>query len=397
MYKKIFVILFIIMMMFFGFSPSLALQESSPGQPAEGEIIRSAEGAQETASEVQAFRSSRMIGSVVQNPQGEQLGTIQDLIIDTESGQILFGVLSCCGFLGLGEDLFAIPWELFIPKPVPGIFILDVSADTLKEAPGFPPDQWPAIGDHQWGSGIYQYYGYSPRQIPGAGYGYGLTGIEPQAGGWGIATPYGREFNPETVQTFQAEVIRIDRFVPMTGMSEGVELIVDLEGSRTEVHLGPSWYLRYQDFEIQAGDTVEVTGSRIELGGIPIVIATRIVSPEVTLNLRNELGYPVWSAIPPMESAVIEGQEAVVNIYEYLFIPGAIEVSPGTKVTWTNHDIAPHIVTSGIISEELTGETFKSPELQFGEQYAYTFTEPGEYPYFCSFHPNMTGRVSVSE
>jgi len=289
------------------------------------------------------------------------------------------------------------PGNLFIPKPVPGIFILDVSAKTLKDAPGFPADQWPAIGDREWGSGIYQYYGYLPQQFPAAGYGYSLTGIEPQAGGWGIATPYGREFNPETVQTFTAEVLRVDSFVPMTGMIEGVELIVDLEGNRTEVHLGPSWYLQYQDFEVEQGDQLEITGSRIELGGLPIVIATKIESPESTLNLRNELGYPLWSAIPPMESTVIEDQELAVNIFEYLFIPGVIEVSPGTTVTWINRDIASHIVTSGIMTEDLTGEIFKSLELQSGEQYSYTFTEPGEYPYFCSFHPNMTGRVSVSE
>lgn len=215
--KKIFVILLITLFMFTDISSSLALQEeTSQGKP-EGEIIRSEEGSVVTASNVLAFRSSDIVGSAVQNLQGEQLGNIENLIVDTESGQILFAVLSCCGFLGLGEDLYAIPWELFTPKPVLGIFILDVTAETLKDAPGFPADQWPVIGNREWGSGIYQYYGYLPQQFPAAGYGYGLTGIEPQDGGWGISTPYGREFNPETVQTFEAEVLRVDSFVPMTG------------------------------------------------------------------------------------------------------------------------------------------------------------------------------------
>ena len=210
-------------------------------------------------------------------------------------------------------------------------------------------------------------------------------------------SPYGMMFNPETVETFETEVIRVDRFVPMTGMTEGIELIINLEGNPAPVHLGPSWYLENQDFNIQEGDTVEITGSRTEMGSLPGIIATKIVSPEGTLNLRNELGSPVWSEIPPMEVVVIEDKEAVVNIYEYLFYPGAIEVTPGTTLTWINRDPAPHTVTSGVTGDDNTGEIFDSPELQTGQEFSYTFNEPGVYPYFCRFHPSMTGRVIVSE
>ncbi len=375
-----------------GAIPSFAMQDDPSDGQAEGEIIRAAEEDRNPF----AFRSSDIIGSAVQHPNGEQLGNIEDLIVDTETGQTLFAVLSCCGFLGFGTDLFAVPWESLTPKPTLGIFILDVELERLRETPTFSPDNWPAIGDREWGAGIYQYYGYSPQTYPGSSHVYSPYSQSPQ-GGWGIDTPYGMQFNPETVEIFEAEVIRIDRFIPMTDMDEGVELIVNLEGSQIEVHLGPSWYLEYQDFDIQQGDTVEITGSRIEMGGLPVVIATEIVSTEGTLNLRNELGYPLWSVITPMETVVIEEKEAEVSIYEYLFIPVAIEVSPGTTVTWINLDIAPHIVTSGITGDDNTGEIFKSPELQTDQEYSYTFTEPGVYPYFCGFHPNMTGRVIVSE
>jgi plastocyanin len=94
---------------------------------------------------------------------------------------------------------------------------------------------------------------------------------------------------------------------------------------------------------------------------------------------------------------MIEDKEAMVNIYEFLFVPGAVEVTPGTTITWINHDIAPHTVTSGITGDDNVGETFDSPELQPGQDFNYTFNEPGIYPYFCRFHPNMTGRVIVSE
>ena len=370
---------------------SLAQQVTPTGGQEEVTI-----SAAEEARNPFAFRSSDIIGSDVQNLQGEQLGNIENLIVDTESGQIIFAVLSCCGFLGFGTDLFAVPWESLTPKPALGIFILDVELQRLRETPTFSPDNWPAIGDRQWGRGILEYYGYPFSAYPGSGYGYWPYSPEPQMG-WGMDTAYGMQFNPETVETFEAEVIRIDRFVPMTGMDEGIELIINLEGEPTPVHLGPSWYLQYQDYDIQEGATMEITGSRINLQGLPVVIATRIVSMEGTLNLRNELGYTLWSPIPPMETVLIEGEEAVVNIYEHLFFPGAIEIAPGTTITWINRDSAPHTVTSGVTGDDKTGEVFDSPELQIGQEFSYTFNEPGIYPYFCRFHPNMTGRVTVLE
>lgn len=377
-----------------GIIPSFAMQDTSSGGQTEEEISRVAEGDQNLF----AFRSSDIVGSSVQNLQGEQLGNIENLIVDTQSGQILFAVLSCCGFLGFGTDLFAVPWVNLTPKPASGIFILDVELERLREAPTFSPDNWPAIGDRQWGVGIYQHYGYPPQTYPATGYGYGYAPY-PQGtqGGWAMNTPYGMMFNPETVETFETEVVRVDRFVPMPGMAEGIELIINLEGDPAPVHLGPSWYLEYQDFDIQEGDMVEITGSRIEMGGLPMIIATKIISMDDTLNLRNELGYPLWSEIPPMESVVIEGEEALVNIYEYLFYPGAIEITLGTTVTWINRDPALHTVTSGVTGDDNTGEFFDSPELQTGQEFSHTFDETGLYPYFCRFHPNMTGRVIVSE
>ncbi len=58
------------------------------------------------------------------------------------------------------------------------------------------------------------------------------------------------------------------------------------------------------------------------------------------------------------------------------------------KVTWTNHDEAPHSVVS-------TGKLFASPALDTGEQVSQMFTKPGEYGYYCSIHPKMTGKVVV--
>jgi plastocyanin len=74
--------------------------------------------------------------------------------------------------------------------------------------------------------------------------------------------------------------------------------------------------------------------------------------------------------------------------------PNPIEVSIDDTVTWTNDDIAQHTVTSGE-SGEPDGE-FDSGIMSTGATFDHTFTEAGEYPYFCTLHPNMVGTVSVS-
>ncbi len=79
---------------------------------------------------------------------------------------------------------------------------------------------------------------------------------------------------------------------------------------------------------------------------------------------------------------------AEVKIDNFSFGPAAISVTVGTTVTWTNRDDIPHTVVS-------TEKVFKSKVLDTDEKFSYTFTKPGEYPYFCSIHPKMTGKVIV--
>ena len=82
------------------------------------------------------------------------------------------------------------------------------------------------------------------------------------------------------------------------------------------------------------------------------------------------------------------------------YSPNPIQVSVGTTVTWTNNDSQPHTVTSG--SNGQPDNKFNSspnfnPLLNPGQTFSFTFTQAGNYPYFCTLHPNMVGTVSVSQ
>ena len=81
-------------------------------------------------------------------------------------------------------------------------------------------------------------------------------------------------------------------------------------------------------------------------------------------------------------------QTAEVKIDNFTFDPGSRTVSVGAKVTWTNRDDIPHTVVS-------VKKLFASPVLDTGESFSHVFEAPGEYPYYCSVHPHMTGSVSA--
>ena len=79
---------------------------------------------------------------------------------------------------------------------------------------------------------------------------------------------------------------------------------------------------------------------------------------------------------------------AAVQIDNFTFEAPTLTVRPGTTVTWTNQDDIPHTVVAN-------DKSFKSRVLDSDERFAFTFTRPGEYAYFCSLHPHMVGKVIV--
>jgi len=82
-------------------------------------------------------------------------------MIDLSNGKVAYAVLSFGGFLGLGDKLFAIPWQALQLRVHEHAFTLNVSKETLERAEGFDKDNWP-ITSREWLSSMYSYYGYQP-------------------------------------------------------------------------------------------------------------------------------------------------------------------------------------------------------------------------------------------
>ncbi|HJW56770.1 MAG TPA: PRC-barrel domain-containing protein [Burkholderiaceae bacterium] len=101
-------------------------------------------------------------GDKVVNMHGDDLGKIEDIMLDVPNGRIAYAVLSFGGILGMGEKLFAIPWNALTMDADRECFILDIEEDRLKNAPGFDKDHWPSMADATWASQVYGYYNTRP-------------------------------------------------------------------------------------------------------------------------------------------------------------------------------------------------------------------------------------------
>ena len=94
-------------------------------------------------------------------------------------------------------------------------------------------------------------------------------------------------------------------------------------------------------------------------------------------------------AAPLARGAVPPTPALTIDIRNFAFTPGKLAIPVGSRVVWTNRDEEPHIVVSA------GGNFPSSPGLDTGDTYAFTFSKPGTYTYYCSIHPMMVGTIVV--
>jgi sporulation protein YlmC with PRC-barrel domain len=94
----------------------------------------------------QMVRASKVIGVVVVSPEGESLGSVSDLVIDPDTNQVVYAVVSYGGVMGLGGKLFGMPWKAMQWNQEDHHFVVNVDQATLTKSPGFSfdADKWPS-------------------------------------------------------------------------------------------------------------------------------------------------------------------------------------------------------------------------------------------------------------
>ena len=117
----------------------------------------------------------------------------------------------------------------------------------------------------------------------------------------------------------------------------------------------------------------------------------RAPSMRVLLQLAA-LSLAVVATVNAAERAAAGAAAATVEIDKFAFVPKELTVAPGTRVRWTNHDETPHTVTS-----QAAPKAFASKAMDTDDQYEFTFANEGDFSYFCTVHPMMTGVVHVTK
>jgi sporulation protein YlmC with PRC-barrel domain len=254
---------------------------------------------------INAFMVDRVIGSKVMNLQGEPLGKIADLVVDVDTGRILYAILESGGFLGIGEKLFPVPWASLGALPLEGTFFLNQNKAQMDKAPAFDKKNLPDLGDMQWGEGILRHYGVLGYEQGGPmGYDYGYGGYSMYPGPREREDPYRTVFDAKTIQTITGQVIKIERLrATRVGMEMRLTVLIDKK-EVLPVYLGPPWYIEVpgQPAHFLLGDTVTVSGSHATRGGESFLIAMTVTHGKDVLLLRDKDGNPEWVGWKPWKT-----------------------------------------------------------------------------------------------
>jgi sporulation protein YlmC with PRC-barrel domain len=106
--------------------------------------------------------NKEVIGRKVINPQGENLGKVEEVMLDSLPGRVAYAVLSFGGFLGVGDKLFAVPWQALDWNEQQQAFVINADKRFLENAPGFDKNNWPDMSDTTLRTSIYSYYKAEP-------------------------------------------------------------------------------------------------------------------------------------------------------------------------------------------------------------------------------------------
>jgi hyperosmotically inducible protein len=110
----------------------------------------------------QVQKASKLMGMAVQNLQGQKLGDVQNLLVDLSAGRVVAVIVSSGGFIGIADELSAIPPTAMRFSPDRNGLQLDASKETLASAPHFQSAQWPDYSQPSQAGGVYRAYGVEP-------------------------------------------------------------------------------------------------------------------------------------------------------------------------------------------------------------------------------------------
>ena len=120
------------------------------------------------------------------------------------------------------------------------------------------------------------------------------------SGDWCFGDRYDQMFINTNQETVVGQVVSIDTVTPFRDMASGIQFVMRTEREDIIIHLGPAWFILYQDMALAVNDKgVEVRGCRTSINGKPVIMASTLVKRDRVLLLRDKDGIPYWCAWRP--------------------------------------------------------------------------------------------------
>lgn len=247
-------------------------------------------------------RLSEILDADVQNLQDNDLGDLEEVVIDSDSGRVAFAVIAAGGFLGIGEEYAAVPFNALDLRPEDPddaddddlVAILNMDEERFRQAPKFARDNWPDFGDRTWGEPVHRYYGTEPYWLDDdqeGGMGAGGAAI----GGAGALDSGQELFRTGESTTVTGTVGQVQEGQRIQGVGEGVHMTIVSDSGPVLVHLAPRSHLDKKGLTINQGDQVKVEGKRVFADGREIVLARTVkIGENDQVELRDDDGRPVW-------------------------------------------------------------------------------------------------------
>lgn len=144
---------------------AFAEQPMQPGKATDSTLTKPSEM---KGQEARIVKASDIMGYSIKNAQGQEIGKIEDIVLNPQDGRVEYVAMSTGGFLGMGDKLFAIPWDALRPLPQQEAFSLDVSTEQIEKAQGFDKENWPKLAIHEFRTPTPSSSGQTPRRLEGS-------------------------------------------------------------------------------------------------------------------------------------------------------------------------------------------------------------------------------------
>jgi hypothetical protein len=235
----------------------------------------------------------------VRNAADQNMGDVEDVVLDRNSGSIAYAVVSFGGFLGMGDKLFAVPWSSLKTSADGKSFVLDVPKERLEKAPGFDKNNWPNMSDPQWATEIRTFYGTQPDvrppepKMPDAekreNGGMRHDGHENGMTDRNRMKEDGRENGQRSFAVHSGKVKTFQR-------SDPSELVITTDRGEIQAELAPATFIEQQRLTFDPNANVTVSGYETMRNGRSIFVVTEVTTADGrVVRLRRDDTTPLWT------------------------------------------------------------------------------------------------------